>query len=275
MSQTDSGTSSENGATLGVDTIDPKRLRAHSDARRILTITTIAFGVLHALALVTILHNNRLEHYPAVMDPSRLLMVAGAGVMILAACWFAWTRLRSPVVLATGVCGCIVAILAGVSYFGVAQSVRPLINSASYDAAVKEFGDTFTRAAELTEQERDASKLIARVANDDAAAAVDLRAAIDACNALVKRLMGDAAFLEGWPQVCRETMRGHGVSEARIEYYAQSMERMNDTSSLLESNAQLAMLLQARKLELRGRLAALERGAPTPTDAGDAGSGDK
>ncbi len=100
------------------------------------------------------------------------------------------------------------------------------------------------------------------------------RTAIDACDTLIKRLTGDAEFLENWPQVCREIMRKHGVSERRIRLYVIRAEEENVTTELLDSNAQLAMLLQARKLDLRGRLVMMEQEA-TPTDSGDAGGLDK
>lgn len=66
-------------------------------------------------------------------------------------------------------------------------------------------------------------------------------------------------------------MRKHGVSERRIRLYVIRAEEENVTTELLDSNAQLAMLLQARKLDLRGRLAMMEQEA-TPRHDGDAAS---
>lgn len=273
MNQSETSTSSE--VTHGVDTIDPMLVRARRNARHILSFFTCVFVVTSSLAIATVVHNNRLEHYPAVVDFSPMLMAAGAGGLILSACWFAWTRLKPPLVHATWVVAWGVAAMSGIAAVGVVHDLRPLVGSASYDTAVQEFGDTFSVAARLTDEEVAASKLIGRVASDEPATTADVRAAIDACDALIWRLTADAGFLENWPQVCREIMRKHGVSERRIEWYARRMEAQNDTSSLLESNAQLAILLQARKLDLRGRLATMEQGAATPTEDGEAGSLDK
>lgn len=239
--------------------------RARRNARHILALSSAVFVVLNALTIAVIMHNNGLESYPAMVDPAATLMSAGAGVLILAACWFAWTRLRPPTVHVAWIVAAMVTGYAAFSLVGVGV-LRPLVNSAQYDAAVAEFGDTFVNAAKLTDEELAASKLINRVANDDAAVAADVQAAIEACDTLIKRLTDDASFLESWPQVCREIMRKHGVSDRRIEWYARRMEQENDTSELLESNAQLAMLLQARKFDLRGRLAKVEANEPTPVE---------
>jgi len=238
---------------------------ARRNARHILALSSAVFVVLNAWTIAVIMHNNRLESYPAMVDPAATLMAAGAGVLILAACWFAWTRLRPPTIHVAWIVAAIVTGYAAFSLVGVGV-LRPLVNSAQYDAAVREFGDTFVNAAKLTHEELAASKLINRVANDDSAVAADVQAAIEACDSLIRRLTTDASFLESWPQVCREIMRKHGVSDRRIEWYARRMEQENDTSELLESNAQLAMLLQARKLDLRGRLARVEGNEPTPVE---------
>lgn len=247
--------------------------------RYALTSFSIAFVAVNAVTLAVIVHNNRLETYPAVMDPAGTLMAAGAGVLILGACWFAWTRLRPPMIHATWIAAAMVAGYAAFSLVGVWSVLRPLFNCAKYDAAVKEFGDTFINAAKLTDAEVEASKLVGRVANDEAASAEELRAAIVACDLLNERLTKDAVFLTFNKESCRVILWKYDVSHERIEYYARTVQQTNDTSALLDSNDQLTMLIHARKLDLRGRLATMEQGmeqgAATPMDDDDAGSPDK
>lgn len=237
--------------------------RARRAARIPLAILALAFIALNVVTLFAIAHNNRLEHYPLVTDATATYAALVGGVFILAACWFATTRLRPPMVHLAWVLPAAGAVVVAFGQLNAIASMRPLVNSASYDTAIKEFGDTFVNAAKLTDAQVEASRLISRVASEDTPSAQDLRAAMDACDALIARLTTDATFLETWPQVCRDILRKHGVSERRIEHYARGMERTNDTSTLLESNAQLAMLLSARKVELRGRLARLEQDATT------------
>jgi hypothetical protein len=251
---------------------------ARRTVRIALAIVALAFIALNTLTLVAIAHNNRLEHYPMLMDATATYAALAAGVLILAACWFATTKLRPPAIHLAWILPAACVVSAAIGQVGAIAAMRPLFNSAPYDAAVKEIGDTFVNAAKLTDDQVEASKLISRVASDDAPTAEDLRAAINACDTLITRLIDDTSFLESWPQVCRDIMKSHGISNRRIRLYVIRAEEQNATADLLESNAQLAMLLQARKLDLRGRLATLERGAatptptPMPTDDSDAGS---
>lgn len=250
---------------------DAAMVRARRTARIVLAVLAVAFIALNVVTLLAIAHNNRREPYPMIMDATVIYAALAAGVLIFAACWFATTKLRAPMVPFAWVVAAAVVGSAAIGQVGAIAAMRPLVDSASYDTAVKEFGDTFVGAAKLTDAEVEASKLIGRVASEDAPSAADLRTAIDACDTLIKRLTGDAEFLENWPQVCREIMRKHGVSERRIRLYVIRAEEENVTTELLDSNAQLAVLLQARKLDLRGRLAMMEQEA-TPRHDGDAAS---
>lgn len=245
---------------------DEELVRARRTARIVLAVLAVAFIALNMVTLLAIAHNNRREPYPMIMDASVIYASLGAGALIFAACWFATTKLRAQMVHIAWIVAAAAVGSAAIGQVSTIAAMRPLVDSASYDTAVKEFGDTFMAAAKLTDAEVEASKLIGRVAGEDAPSAADLQAAIDACDTLIKRLTGDAEFLENWPQVCREIMRKHGVSERRIRMYVIRAEEENATADLLDSNAQLAMLLQARKLGLRGRLGAIEQGESSAID---------
>ncbi len=248
----------------GEDVADAGAARTERNARRLFAACAIAFVVSTVTTIAAVVHNNALAAYAIGMDTTRLYSyTAGAGV-ILVLLWLAVWRVRPP--LAGVVCAFAIAIAAilCVGQHGARACQRPLWGSASYDAAIKEVSDTFWEEQKLSPACVAAAKLDDLTTRDSGASAGNLRAAIEACDVLTKRFEEDAAFLGNWSGTSRAILRAHGLSEGRVEWYAEAWERLNKVAELIQDDIRFAAEFQNKKGVLQARLAAAAKGEAMP-----------
>lgn len=253
MNQSETSTSSGTHATLGVETIDPKRVRAQRNARRVLLLCLVAFVASTVLTVAAVVHND-MWPFAAIMNKARPLTATAAFGFIVLACAYASKRVRPSIVPLVSALAIIATLVIVVGHSGVRGVLRPLWNTTSYDAAIVEYADTFWASQEPGDEIDAATAMIRRVSSDEGASDVDIRAAIDACDLCIKRLDDDIAFLTNWPTMSRSRLRELDVPTRRAEWYANAWERTRDLNALIETSTDASATYQGIRRTLQSRI---------------------